>query len=326
MKVIRMQNFVTVLLDNGSILQSQSFTDSQYEALMQCADDEEVISLFNPRIKEIKEEKKEIEDFLEKISHSSFLSYEGGSVYWKEISHLSIPESLAKKILIAEEENNEVLITSYRNFWTLMSLNPDPLCRKNLFKFLEKWGMVIMKSGFFVGYRNVDTTLYEDVFTDHHSHSFKIKLGEMVFMDRKKCDMDSTVSCSRGLHIGGTSWLNANYFGDVGIVCLVNPADVVAVPMNDEEYGKLRCCAYLPVKKCVFDRYGKVIPVYLEDGIDDSNLVSDVLYDGVLNTNDVFKYQIKIPEIPEINPVSITANVLNIARQSIKNEHRRLLQ
>lgn len=314
MKIIRMQNFITVLLDNGAILQSQSFTDSQYEELLKCNDDTEVIALFKPEVKE----GEEIRKLLKRVSKSNILTIECDKIYWKGVSKLSLPKLLVEKILDAEENDNQTILTAYKNFWVLMSLNPDSVCRENLFKFLEKWGMVIMKSGFFVGYRNVDTTYDEDVFTDHHSHSFKIKLKEFVFMDRKECDSNSNVSCSRGLHIGGTSWLNKNYFGDVGVVCLVNPADVVAVPMDDEEYGKLRCCAYLPVQKCVFDRYGKVIPVYLEDGIDDSDLISDIIYDGILNENDTNKYQIKIPEIPELNPVSITAQVMNIARQHMK--------
>ena len=314
MKIIRLKNFVTVLLDNGVILQSSTFTDEQYEKLQKCTSDDDAISLFNLEVAK----KKRAEKLLQDVLKSKFLTLRDDSVYWESVSKLSMPEILVNRILKAEEEDNDELIQTYKNFWILMSLNPDPLCRKNLFRFLEKWGMVITKSGFFIGYRNVDHTEEEGVYTDHHSKSFKIKLKEMVHMDRSKCDCDSTVSCSRGLHIGGTSWLEQHYFGDVGLVCLVNPADVVAVPMDDEEYGKLRCCAYMPVQHCSFDYYGKVIPVYSEDGLNDSGIIQDILYDGILNDNDELKYQIKVPDIPELNPVSITAQVLNIARQHIK--------
>ena len=90
--------------------------------------------------------------------------------------------------------------------------------------------MTISKSGFFVAYRNVDITSEPNVFTDHHSHTFKIRIGEMVTMDRDKCDAVQENVCSSGLHIGGKGWLKKNYYGDTGLACLINPADVVAVP------------------------------------------------------------------------------------------------
>lgn len=315
MKVIRLQNFVTVLLENGAILQASDFTDEKYKKLKECKNDDEVIAMFNLKVAE----KKETQKFLNNVEESNILSLKGDCIYWESVSKLSLPQSLAERILKAEKEDNKELLQTYKNFWILMSLNPDPLCRKNLFKFLEKWGMVITKSGFFIGYRNVDRTSEDGVFTDHHSGKFKIKLKEMVHMKRELCDNDSNISCSRGLHIGGTSWLSQYYFGDVGIVCLVNPADVVAVPMDDEEYGKLRCCAYMPMQYCSFDYHGKVIPVYSEDGLDDSDVIQNILYDGILSDNDDMKYHIEIPEIPELNPVSITAQVLNIARTYIKS-------
>lgn len=39
-------------------------------------------------------------------------------------------------------------------------------------------------------------------YTDHHSHTFKIKLGQPVRMPREETDQDSTVSCSRGSTCG----------------------------------------------------------------------------------------------------------------------------
>lgn len=68
------------------------------------------------------------------------------------------------------------------------------------------------------------------VFTDHHSHSFTIKLGQPVNMPREECDSDQEHSCSQGLHIGAKGWLKQNYFGGYGLQCLVNPAKVVAIP------------------------------------------------------------------------------------------------
>ena len=47
---------------------------------------------------------------------------------------------------------------------------------------------------------------------------------------RDKCDTVQENTCSTGLHIGGRGWLKKNYYGNTGLACLINPADVVAVP------------------------------------------------------------------------------------------------
>lgn len=67
-------------------------------------------------------------------------------------------------------------------------------------------------------------------YTDHHSHTFRIKLGHIVQMPREECDPIQENTCSSGLHCASKGWLEQNYFGNVGMRVLVNPADVVAVP------------------------------------------------------------------------------------------------
>jgi hypothetical protein len=65
-------------------------------------------------------------------------------------------------------------------------------------------------------------------------------------MPRHNCDSDPRIDCSYGLHVGATSYVNA--FADNGnavLVCLVNPANVVAVPENDN--SKMRVSEYFPI-------------------------------------------------------------------------------
>ena len=52
----------------------------------------------------------------------------------------------------------------------------------------------------------------------------------LVTLDRSDCDTNSHHECSNGLHLASPNWLNRNYYGTVGLACLCNPADVVAVP------------------------------------------------------------------------------------------------
>lgn len=83
------------------------------------------------------------------------------------------------------------------------------------------------------------------VYTDMHSKSMSIELGTPVRMDRKECDSDPAIDCSYGLHVGATkyvqSFANSN---SVILVCLVNPAHVVAVPQYD--HSKMRVSEYFP--------------------------------------------------------------------------------
>ena len=99
---------------------------------------------------------KEVKDFEEEIKKSKVLTLMHDSIYWLDVCELSMPKDLVKAILKAEAENNKELLQSYKNFWVLCSLNPDSRARHNLFWFLQKYQMVISKSGLFVAYRNVN--------------------------------------------------------------------------------------------------------------------------------------------------------------------------
>lgn len=313
-KVIKVDNKVTVFLENGEVVEKE-VTEDEFKKVVESQTDEEVLKLLCPEYQKSIELHNNALTLIEKIQKSKLLSMRGDVVYWEEVSCLSVPEELAKAVIKVEEEHNELKISTYRNFWTLMSLNPDERCRKNLFWFLQKYGMTISRCGFFVGYRNVDKTEEENVFTDHHSHTFKIRIGEMVTMDRDKCDTIQENTCSTGLHIGGRGWLKKNYYGDTGLACLINPADVVAVPPYDN-YGKLRTCAYLPMDIIHYDETSNVIPLDVEDGFDCS-YVTKVIYEGTMGTKEDSTYKINIPEIPGIIVESIQDKLLEIAKECI---------
>lgn len=398
-KIIRNGESVIVVLDDGTILQNDSCTDELFENLKASTNDSEVAMLLLPNLQNVIEEREKAKDLFVRVSKSSFLTCEGTSIYWPNVSELSIPQNFVEKILDAEESNNQDALEAYKNFWTLLCLNPDERVRQNLFWYLDNWGMRISKTGLFVGYRNVDVCregnhdyypqelvnfvvdsyeriraakkslsdywvvrdedneyvlltstqvllesdqfnfdekynlreIYNElkavnfkaeligddtVFTDHHSGTFKIKIGEMVTMPREECDCNSDVECSRGLHLGGTGWLTQCYFGVQGLACLCNPRDVVAIP-RDANYGKLRTCAYLPVARVEYDTYGHVIPLNVDDGFE-SKWVKTVLYDGIMSEEDSPTYHITVPEIPELNKPMVTERILNIARKYMK--------
>ena len=308
-KIIRIDNKIIVILDNGCRYEKEDVTDEEFDKICNLSDDE-LTMMFNPQYEEVKS----IEKIINTVENSNLLIKKGDSVYFKGVSELSLPKELVEAIIKAESNNDELKLEAYRNFWTLMSLNPNEECRKNLFWFLTRYDMTIAKCGFFVGYRNVNTTDEEGVYTDHYSHTFKIKIGEMVTMPREECDCNSNISCSRGLHIGGKGWLKRNYYGNTGMACLINPADVVATPHIDN-YGKLRTCAYLPIEVIKYNEHDDVIPLDVEDGFDCS-YVTKVIYEGVSGTEES-PYEIVIPEVEGISKESIQDKLLDIAMKCV---------
>jgi len=377
MKIIRVMDTVTVVLNNGEIISSSECTDEMFLNIYNNQTDEDYVkSILIPEFKNKQTIVAEKKNLMEDLEYSQYLTAKGSSVYLLDISELSVPEDLVEAILLAEKEEDEELIQSYLNFWTLVSLNPDSRCRQNLFWFLNKYGMTISRSGLFVAYRNVKikkagvsidpklanfvsseyarikfiskkspkdylvlktvdgyvltktscnntignlSDLYKQlsdvevstVYTDGYTGKFEIKLGEIVSMPREKCDSVQENSCSRGLHVAGKTWLKENYFGEVGLMVLVNPADVVAVPPIDD-YGKMRTCAYYPVSIVEFDRNGDIIDTEIEDGFED-DFIDKICYSGLINNNDINPYFVTIPDIPELDKSKINNRLLEMA-------------
>ena len=149
MKIIRIMDNITVVLNSGEIISSDNCTDEMFKSIYNNQNDEDFVkSILIPEFATkvaIAEERK---DFMNNAENSKYLTIKGSSVYLLNISELSIPEDLVDAILLAEKEENEDLLQTYFNFWTLVSLNPDSRCRQNLFWFLNKYGMTISKSGY----------------------------------------------------------------------------------------------------------------------------------------------------------------------------------
>lgn len=382
MKIIKNGNYVTIVTKNGEIL-SKDFSKNleDLDLVMKSQDEDEIVLLFRPKMKEFEEKIKQEDAFLERIKKSTIVKLEGNVLTIPSISKMSCPKDLIEKILDLEEKVDDELLSSYLKFWKLCTLNPSEITRQNLFWFLNKNGFTITKSGLFVAYRNVilknkdlldleftkaitdnylkvkrwkkapskynlwldltdnsyrielkDIDLnYEDenpckanhiiddedddmwdndydsvenyeedifelkgcledlynrlkdhnetnevVFTDSYSKSTTIKIGEPVKLDRRLCDDNNEVTCSKGLHVSSKDWLQQNYFGDIGLICLVNPKNVVAVPYKDD-YGKMRCCEYLPIALSERDKETGELIDMIENGFEDCY---NVCYDG----------------------------------------------
>lgn len=74
--------------------------------------------------------------------------------------------------------------------------------------------------------------LEENLFTDAHTQSKTIKIGEIYREDEDKIDLDNKKDCSSGLHVGSKAF-GFSSFGDTGVLALVNPMFVRSVPVSD---------------------------------------------------------------------------------------------
>lgn len=138
------------------------------------------------------------------------------------------------------------------------------------------------------------------IYTDAHTKTFEIKIGEIVTMDRDKCDAVQENTCSRGLHVASREWIRSHGsgFGNTNLVCLINPSDVVAVPPQDS-YGKMRVSAYYPVKVADAD-FNDTIP----DGFED-DFITKVISFSKINNDEAKTYNFAVSEIPEVNKTTI---------------------
>lgn len=359
--IFRLGTNLVVTLSDGTEYITNKCTDEMYDSVKKIENDTELIiqklnNIFFP-------EQAKTEKEYNAIKNSKTLIIKDNSVYIPTISNLTVPQMLAGKIAEAEACNDENALTAYKNFWTLLSLNPNSEVRDNLFWFLDKWGMSVCKSGLIVAYRNVNlksegvkynqklteavsryyytiknkkedpkkyniilingeyfieynnnfrensiiignlAQLYENivfandeagtVYTDEYTGTMEIRLGHVVSMPR--ADVDETqVSCSRGLHTGAKDWLKSNYFGNIGLKVLVNPADVCSVPKEDS-YGKMRSCAYYPIQVIKFDDFGNVADETVPDGFE-VDFLHKISYEGKINEVDNDNYKLEIPQ------------------------------
>lgn len=354
---------------NGNIFVSENLTTEQVTKLVSNPTEEEIIEIFNPKLQEIRNSNKQLQELVDVLLDSGLFEERNGS-YYRVGNPISVPKMLLEKyvsLITNPDLFNDIYDSQFEaldNFWLKCSLNPDPQAREDLFWFLNKWGFTITPKGYFVAYRNVDvknegnrqlhdfialqytkikaqkkapknyevfddqpyilvksdtqnhgynkhvgnlqdlynnlSELSETVYTDNYTKKFTIKIGEPVKMPREQCETSNQVSCSRGLHAFGAAWGKKGYCGGQGIIILINPMNVTSCP-HAEDYGKLRCCEYLPIGLIEFDENGKVIPIdtaLFEDDYDAYTIEElNKLLQEIDSSNQVI-HQLTFSEVP----------------------------
>jgi len=134
-------------------------------------------------------------------------------------------------------------------FLERLMLNPSFRAVKELYGFMEANDLPITDDGYLTAYkmckRNDDGTL-----TDSRTGTFDYSVGAPpATMPRNEVNEDPEQTCSAGLHVCAQGYLSGGYtFGGVTILVKVDPADVVAVPV-DYHNAKMRVCKHETIRE-----------------------------------------------------------------------------
>lgn len=124
-------------------------------------------------------------------------------------------------------------------FYERLQKNPSNRAVVSLWNFMQHNGIPITEDGHLLAYKGI-TTSYKDC----HTKTFDNRPGVVNEMPRNKISDDPNNACDPGFHVG--SEVYAKGFGQVVVICKVDPADVVSVPY-DENGQKMRVCKYVVV-------------------------------------------------------------------------------
>jgi hypothetical protein len=150
------------------------------------------------------------------------------------------PDVLSKKIVrfSAEGLPHEPLVRFTEN----LLKNPSYRAVNELFQFLEKNDHPITDGGCFIAYKKVRKD-----FMDGWTGTIDNSVGKTVEIPRNQVNEDPTQTCSYGLHVANWDYACNKYSAGDGALMLeveVNPADVVAVPV-DYDQAKMRVSRYV---------------------------------------------------------------------------------
>jgi hypothetical protein len=148
-----------------------------------------------------------------------------------------IHNALATRLVTMMDEGYDA--TPWIRFMNNIMDNPSENSRNSLFEFIDRFDAPLTEDGCFVAFKGVRAD-----YTDVHSGTFDNSPGKVVKMDRKDVVEDPTRTCSAGLHVCASHYLDTFWGNKTVIAVKVNPRDVVSVP-NDYNFSKMRVCEYL---------------------------------------------------------------------------------
>lgn len=156
--------------------------------------------------------------------------------------------------IVAVKTNTGARITSANKIDRLVSMAAEGYGAEALAKFIERFKAIphehsadellnfikngdlpLADDGSIIAYKFL--TKKGETFVDTHTQKVAQRVGSKVIQDN--VDLNRRTQCSTGLHVCSNRY---GSYGDELFIVKVDPADVLAVPLN--ETGKMRCRAY----------------------------------------------------------------------------------
>jgi hypothetical protein len=174
---------------------------------------------------------------IEVFSKGNFMVQDGRVM----INGVAAPEVLSQKII--RFSNEGLPFQPLLKFAENLQKNPSFRAVNELFTFLEKNDHPLTENGNFIAYKRVRST-----FKDIHSNTMDNSVGNVMEVPRNQVDEDSSRTCSHGLHVANWTYAHTQFAShdpssDIMLEVEVNPADVVAIPV-DYNNAKMRVCRY----------------------------------------------------------------------------------
>jgi hypothetical protein len=144
------------------------------------------------------------------------------------------------------------------NFVERLYKNSSCRAIDELYTFLSHKSLPISTDGHFLAYKAVSVMNHDGEMIDlngnvlrrgdfvdkHTGKSFRNNVGDSPSMHRYKVNDNCNEGCSSGLHVGSIEYVKSYASsGDKIVICKVDPANVVSVPL-DSNHQKVRVCRY----------------------------------------------------------------------------------
>lgn len=188
---------------------------------------------------------------------------EKGDMYMKDRPAEKVGKVIARRLI--DFSKDKLPIEPIVNFWKRLRENPSEKSKNQLFGFLEANFHPLTPEGNFLAYKKV--TSIDGKLFDSNTKTLDNSIGKVVEMPREKVDADENRTCSTGLHVAAWSYAH-NFSGNVFIEVIIDPKDVVAVPI-DYNQQKMRVCKYKVVGVVGYDNPRKE---HVSTNIDESEM------------------------------------------------------
>ena len=182
-------------------------------------------------------------------SKGGFIFKDGNLTYMGE----EVAESITNIVIDMIEQGFDE--TPILNFTRRLFSNPSMRAVNELHPWMSHKSLAITPDGHFLAYKSVNIYNGEGFidkygrqvksgdYVDKYTGTIRNNVGDINIMLRHTVNDDWGVDCSQGFHAGTLKYVREVYTSNKQIICKIDPANVVSVPL-DCECQKLRCCEY----------------------------------------------------------------------------------